>query len=182
MTKYAIGIDYGTLSGRALLVDVKTGEEIATAVLDYPHSVMDEKLPSGVKLANDWALQHPQDYLDVLTYTIPKVIKDGGVNADDIIGIGIDFTACTIMPTKKDGTPLCYLDEFKENPHAYVKLWKHHAAQKEADEINSLANELGEELSIMFAPNRPDHVYITGSAGSGKTNSPIFKSYLNSLL
>ncbi len=145
MSKYAIGVDYGTLSGRALLVDVKTGEEKATAVLDYPHSVMDETLPSGKKLGRDWALQHPQDYIDVLTYTIPKVIKDSGVNAEDIIGVGIDFTSCTIMPTKNDGTPLCFLNEYEDEPHAYVKLWKHHAAQAQATKLNELADEMGEE-------------------------------------
>lgn len=145
MAKYAIGVDYGTLSGRALLVDVKTGEEMATAVLEYPHSVMDAQLPSGKKLGKDWALQHPQDYMDVLTYTIPKVIKDGGVDPADIIGIGIDFTSCTILPAKKDGTPLCFLDEYKDEPHAYVKLWKHHAAQSHATKLNQIAVEMGEE-------------------------------------
>lgn len=101
MAKYAIGVDFGTLSGRALLVDVKTGDELATSVLDYPHSVMDEKLPSGKKLGADWALQDPRDYLDVLTTTIPDVIEKSGVSVDDIIGIGLDFTACTVMPVKR---------------------------------------------------------------------------------
>ncbi|MEG0585595.1 MAG: ribulokinase, partial [Christensenellaceae bacterium] len=102
MPKYSIGIDYGTLSGRALLVDVATGEEIATSVLDYSHAVMDEKLPSGKKLRADFALQHPQDYIDVIAYTIPKVIKESGISAQDIIGIGVDFTACTVLPVKAD--------------------------------------------------------------------------------
>jgi len=150
MAKYAIGVDYGTLSGRALLVDVKTGEEKATAVLDYPHSVMDEKLPSGKKLGADWALQYPQDYMDVLAYTIPKVIKDSGVNAEDIIGVGIDFTACTILPAKKDGTPLCFIDKYKDEPHAYVKLWKHHAAQAHATKLNKIAEEMGQEWLELY--------------------------------
>lgn len=150
MAKYAIGVDYGTLSGRALLVDVKTGEELATAVLDYPHSVMDEKLPSGKKLGNDWALQHPKDYIDVMAYTIPKIIKDSGVNVDDIIGIGIDFTACTILPVKKDGTPLCFLPEYEDEPHAYVKLWKHHAAQAQATKLNKVAEDMGEEWLELY--------------------------------
>ena len=150
MAKYAIGVDYGTLSGRALLVDIKTGEELATAVLDYPHSVMDECLPSGRKLGKDWALQHPQDYIDVLTYTIPKVIKDSGVDADDIVGIGIDFTSCTILPAKKDGTPLCFIEKYKDEPHAYVKLWKHHAAQAHATKLNKAAEEMGEEWLELY--------------------------------
>jgi L-ribulokinase len=145
MAKYAIGVDYGTLSGRALLIDVKTGEEKATAVLDYPHAVMDEYLPSGKKLGSDWALQHPQDYIDVLTTTIPSVINDSGVNPKDIIGIGIDFTACTVMPTKADGTPLCFLDKYKDEPHAYVKLWKHHAAQAQATKLNKIAEAMNQD-------------------------------------
>ena len=145
MAKYAIGLDYGTLSGRALLIDVKTGEEMAVSVLDYPHAVMDEVLPSGKKLGRDWALQHPQDYIDVLTTTIPDVIQKSGVNPSDIVGIGVDFTACTVLPVKKDGTPLCFLPQYADEPHAYVKLWKHHAAQDYATKLNEIADARGEE-------------------------------------
>lgn len=145
MGKYALGIDYGTLSGRALLVDVTTGEEIATSVLDYPHAVMDKTLPDGTPLGLDWALQHPQDYLDVLASTVPAVLHASGIQAEDVVGIGIDFTACTILPVKSNGTPLCFLEGFKSQPHAYVKLWKHHAAQREANELNDIAAAMGQE-------------------------------------
>ena len=145
MAKYAIGVDYGTLSGRALIVNVKTGEELATSVFEYPHSVMDETLPNGKKLGNDWALQHPQDYIDVLKNTIPAVIRESKVSPDDIIGVGIDFTACTVLPVLEDGTPLCFLKEYEDEPHAYVKLWKHHAAQKYATKVNEVAIERQEE-------------------------------------
>lgn len=114
MSKYSIGVDFGTLSGRALLVNVKTGEELASASLEYSHGVMDDFLPSGKKLAHDWALEHPQDYLDVFAYTIPKVIEESGVSPDDIIGIGIDFTASTVLPVKADGRPLCFMDKYKD--------------------------------------------------------------------
>lgn len=143
---YTIGIDYGTLSGRALLVDARTGEEIATSVYEYPHGVIDETLPStGKPLPHEWALQHPQDYLDVLAHTIPAVLKQSGVTPDQVAGLAIDFTASTPMPTKADGTPLCFLPEFEVNPHAYVKLWKHHASQPQADKINATARERGEK-------------------------------------
>lgn len=145
MAKYAIGVDYGTLSGRAVLVNVQTGEEIAYSVLDYPHAVMDEQLPSGVKLGQDWALQHPGDYIQVLGATIPDVLKKTGVDPADIIGIGIDFTACTVLPVKADGTPLCFLPQYENNPHAYVKLWKHHAAQDKANQLNEIAHQRGEK-------------------------------------
>ena len=141
---YTIGVDFGTLSGRAVLVDTRDGSEVAEAVFDYPHGVIDEQLPSGKKLAPDWALQHPQDYLDVLAHTVPAVLKQSGISADEVKGIAIDFTASTPLPAKADGTPLCFLDHLKDEPHAYIKLWKHHAAQPEADQINATAREMGE--------------------------------------
>lgn len=148
--KYSIGVDFGTLSGRALLVDVATGEEITSAVLEYPHAVMDEYLSYAdgkdpVKLAPDWALEHPRDYLDVLAYTIPEVLKKSGVDAEDVIGVGIDFTACTLMPVYADGTPLCFDEKYIANPHAYIKLWKHHAAQAHANKLNKIAEDMGEK-------------------------------------
>ncbi|NLD47362.1 MAG: ribulokinase [Clostridiaceae bacterium] len=145
--KYTIGVDYGTLSGRAVLVEVDTGKEVATAIKQYTNAVMDEYLCDGVtKLEPDWALQHPADYLEVLEETIPAVLKEAGVDAEDVIGIGIDFTACTVLPADKEGVPLCFKDEFKSNPHSYVKLWKHHAAQDEANRLNEIAQRNGEEF------------------------------------
>lgn len=141
MSKYSMGIDFGTLSGRAVIVDIATGEEKATSVREYKHAVMSQTLPCGQKLPPDYALQHPQDYLDTLFFVIKDSISKSGVDPCDIIGIGVDFTASTVMPVTEDGTPLCFLEEFNRNPHAYVKLWKHHAAQKWADKITALAKE-----------------------------------------
>ena len=146
MHKYSIGVDFGTLSGRAVLVDTTTGEEVAVAVHDYSHGVMDEKLPDGTPLGVDWALQHPQDYLDVFRVTIPAVMKMASVVPEQIAGLGIDFTACTMLPVTADGTPLCFMDEFKSRPNAWVKLWKHHAAQDEANRLNAIAAERGEKF------------------------------------
>ncbi|HIS69218.1 MAG TPA: ribulokinase [Candidatus Gallacutalibacter stercoravium] len=145
MGRYAIGLDYGTLSGRAVLIDVATGEELASSVYEYPHGVMDEALPNGAKLPPDWALQHPSDYIGVLANTIPAVLKESGVNPCDVIGVGADFTACTVLPVKADGTPLCFLPEFEGEPNAYVKLWKHHAAQDKATRLNEIAASRGEK-------------------------------------
>jgi L-ribulokinase len=142
--KYAIGVDFGTESGRALLVDVATGEEIASAVHPYANGVIDEWLPeSGVRLKPDWALQDPNDYLEVFRHAIPAVLGQSGVDPADVIGIGIDFTACTVLPVKGDATPLCFLPEYRNRPHAWVKLWKHHAAQPEANKLNETARRLG---------------------------------------
>ncbi len=145
--KYSIGIDYGTLSGRAVLAEVDTGNIIATAVKEYTHGVMDEYLPDGkTRLDSDWALEHPADYLEVLGLTVPAVLKESGVSAQDVIGLAIDFTACTMLPIDKSGTPLCMRDEYKSIPHAYVKLWKHHAAQYEANKLNETAAARGEKF------------------------------------
>jgi L-ribulokinase len=140
--KYVIGVDYGTLSGRALIVRVSDGKEMGSAVFDYPNAVMDRVLnSSGKALGPDWALQDPNDYVEVLKHAVPEAIKASGINAADVVGIATDFTACTMIPVLEDGTPLCQLDEYKGNPHAYVKLWKHHAAQPHADRINATARE-----------------------------------------
>lgn len=143
--RYTVGVDFGTLSGRAVVVRVSDGAELASAVHDYPHGVVDTALPTtGERLPPDWALQVPGDYIEVLTTTVPKALAKAGVDASEVVGIGTDFTACTVLPTLQDGTPLCELPEFTDRPHAYVKLWKHHAAQPHADRINSVARERGE--------------------------------------
>ena len=142
---YTIGIDYGTESGRALLVRVSDGAEIATAVHAYGDGVIDERLPgSEQRLPPDWALQNPDDYVEVVRRTVPAVLRESGVDPAEVVGVGIDFTACTMLPTTADGTPLSRLDAYRGNPHAWVKLWKHHAAQPHADRINELARERGE--------------------------------------
>lgn len=144
MSKYAIGVDFGTESGRAVLVDVATGQEIATAVYAYANGVIDERLPgSDIRLDPDFALQDPNDYIEVFKRTVPAVLAQSGVSADDVIGVGIDFTACTMMPTVADGTPLCFLPQWRSHPHAWVHLWKHHAAQPEANQLNQIAGEQG---------------------------------------
>jgi L-ribulokinase len=145
--KYAIGIDFGTESGRALLVDCADGRELGTTVYRYRNGVIDSRLPEPdeeVALGGDWALQDPDDYVRTLQQTIPALLAETGVAAEQVIGVGIDFTSCTMLPTLADGTPLCRLEEFRREPHAWVKLWKHHAAQPEADRINEVARELGE--------------------------------------
>ncbi len=146
MAKYSLGIDFGTESGRALLVDINTGEEVATSVYKYKNGVLDEYLPDGeTKLGHDWALQDPEDYIRVLQNTVPDVLRSANAKPEDVIGVGIDFTACTMLPIDKNGTPLCMLDEFKKEPNAWVKLWKHHAAQPQANKINEIGRQRNED-------------------------------------
>jgi L-ribulokinase len=147
VSSYALGIDFGTESGRAVLVDCADGRELATRVYRYRNGVIDERLPApddDVRLEHDWALQDPEDYIRTLQETVPALLAETGVEPADVIGVGIDFTACTMLPTLADGTPLCLLDDLRREPHAWVKLWKHHAAQPEADRVNALARERGE--------------------------------------
>jgi L-ribulokinase len=147
MSKYVIGIDYGTQSGRAVLVSLADGKEIADHVTPYQHGVIDEALPeSGIELDHEWALQHPNDYIEVIKNSVPAVLKESGIDSKLVIGIGIDFTACTMLPVNESMQPLCLLEEYRENPHSWVKLWKHHAAQPEANKINEIAQQRGEKF------------------------------------
>lgn len=143
--RYVVGVDFGTLSGRALVVRVSDGAELGTAVHEYRHGVMDTVLPAtGAPLPPDWALQDPDDYREVLRRAVPAALAAAGVARTDVIGVAVDFTACTVLPALADGTPLCEVPDLRGRPHAYVKLWKHHAAQPHADRINQLAHERGE--------------------------------------
>jgi len=145
--KFVLGIDYGTESGRAVVVRVRDGKLMASALVPYPDGVIDERVPGGgPKLEPDWALQNPLDYLYVIEKAVPKALKEAKVKGEDVIGIGTDFTASSPLPTKADGTPLSAIPKYRKTPHAYVKLWKHHAAQPEANRINEVGRERNEEF------------------------------------
>lgn len=146
MSKYSIGIDFGSLSVRTVLVDVNNGTEIATSVFEYPHAIMSEKLPNGKQLPADWCLQHPQDYLDGLEYTVKTAVVSSGIDANQIIGIGIDFTANTYLPVDESYLPLCFSTEWCDEPHAWVKLWKHHGNVSYAEKMEEKAKERGEQF------------------------------------
>ncbi len=150
-SRYAIGVDFGTESGRAALVDLGSGEVLATNAVRYPSAVIDQKLPStGERLPHDYALQDPDDWVKVLERGIPAVIKESGVDAEQVVGLGIDFTSCTVLPTTSEGVPLCTLEEWRERRHAWPKLWKHHAAQPVADRLNEVALERGEDFLARY--------------------------------
>lgn len=145
MPKYTIGIDFGTESARAVLVDVGGGHVAATATAPYTPGVIDRTLPGSVRpLPPDWALQHPGDWVETLTAVLRTVMV--GIDSADVIGVGTDFTSCTVMPTTADGTALCLLPELHDDPHAWPKLWKHHAAQPYADRINDARGRAGGEF------------------------------------
>jgi L-ribulokinase len=141
---YVVGLDFGTLSARALVVRVSDGAEAGTAVGEYAHGVIDREL-GGRELPPDWALQDPGDYTEALRVVVPAAIRDAGIDPGQVIGVATDFTASTCLPALAAGTPLCQLPDLARRPHAYPKLWKHHAAQPQADRINAAAHERQEK-------------------------------------
>ncbi|TDW24341.1 ribulokinase [Kribbella kalugense] len=143
--QFVVGVDFGTLSGRAVVVRVSDGAELGAGVHEYAHAVIDDQLPAtGRRLPPEWALQVPDDYRDVLRIAVPAAVAAAGIDPTRVVGIATDFTACTMVPCLADGTPLNEVDGLADRPHAYVKLWKHHAAQPQADRINELARERDE--------------------------------------
>ncbi|PUA80518.1 ribulokinase [Nocardioides currus] len=147
--QYVVGVDYGTLSGRAVVVRVSDGAELGTGVHPYRHAVLERALPASlagadVPLPPEWALQVPEDYREVLRNAVPAAVEAAGIDPTRVVGIATDFTACTMVPTLADGTPLNEVDGLADRPHAYVKLWKHHAAQEQADRVNELGRTRGE--------------------------------------
>lgn len=149
--KYSIGVDYGTLSARAVIINLENGDVVASTVKDYPDAVITDCLPNtNIKLGKDWALQNPRDYVNCLIATVKEAVSISRISKEDIISIGVDFTACTVLPVKSDGTPLCELPGFKDRPHAWVKLWKHHAAQYAADKLNRIAEERNEPFLARY--------------------------------
>ena len=149
--EYVVGVDFGTLSARALVVQVADGAAAGTATCDYPHGVIDRVLLSGqVPLPPDWALQDPADWTFALGRAVKAALRDAAVDPVDVVGIATDFTASTCMPVTADGVPLCQLTGLDSRPHAYPKLWKHHAAQRQADRINDAAHDRGEPWIVRY--------------------------------
>jgi len=145
-SRYSIGLDFGTESVRVLVVDIRDGRIAGQASEDYAHSVIDQTLPtSGEKLPPDYALQHPQDWLEATSIACKEAMRAADASADQIVGIGVDFTSCTMLPCLADGTPLCLTERFRNTPLAWPKLWKHHGAKAETDRINQVAQERKEK-------------------------------------
>lgn len=138
---YTIGFDFGSLSARGVLMDADSGTALCSAVFEYPHGIMTEQLPDGTPLPPDWALQDPEDYRMALREVTHALLAQSGVSPEAVIGLGLDTTACTLLPTAEDGTPLCRQERYRQEPHAWVKLWKHHAAQPYVPAIEAAASK-----------------------------------------
>ena len=131
MPDYIIGLDFGSASARGVLIDAATGHEVASYEHDYRHGTLTTALPNGSLLSNGWALQVGTDYLETTEIILSKIGR-----GRNVLALGLGFTASSPMPTTLDGIPLSEL--YPEDPHAYVKLWKHGAAQPQADKINKV--------------------------------------------
>lgn len=150
MKKAALGLDFGTESVRAMLVDLR-GRELASVAVKYPHGQIIESLPgSKRKLPPHYALQHPLDWLGSAAQAARSARRKAKIGAANVIGVGVDFTSCTMLPTKRDGTPLCMLPEFAAEPLAWPKLWKHHGAQAQTDRLNAVGRRRGEKFLARY--------------------------------
>ena len=146
LPRYSIGLDFGTESARALVVDIRDGRIAGQASSSYAHGVIDRVLPeSAVELPADYALQHPQDWLDSMASACRDAMNASSVTPEQVIGIGVDFTSCTMLPCFADGTPVCMFERFQRVPLAWPKLWKHHGAKAEAEHINAVARKRKEK-------------------------------------
>ena len=142
---YPVGLDFGTESVRAIVVDVANGELVGQASCAYSNGVIDTVLPgTDVRLPPEYALQSPTDWLDGASVAGREAMRGAGVSLQDVIGVGVDFTSCTMLPALRDGTPLCYVPGFERVPLAWPKLWKHHAAKAATQRINQVARERAE--------------------------------------
>lgn len=146
MDKYTLGVDFGSLSARAVICRVYDGAVIAQHEQSYPHAVMTDFLPDGTPIPAGFFLQHPADYLFALEQSVRGALAQSGLKKEQVIGLALDFTGCTILPLDKNGTPLCLLEAFKSHPHAYVNMWKQRNAQREAQEFETLIRQKEPEL------------------------------------
>ena len=176
MKRYTIGVDFGSLSARAVLMDLDTGDAVGSAVYDYPHGVLTEQLPDGTPLGPDWAVQDPEDYWNAFPALIPPLLERCGVAAEQVTGLGLDVTSCTLLPTTADGTPLCCLPEFASRPHAWAKLWKHHAAQAWAPRIDALAEERGEPWLAQFGGRVSGEYYLPKAAQIAEEDPALYRA------
>lgn len=141
MTQYSLGFDFGSLSVRGLLVNIQTGEQVQSAEWKYRHGIFSDHLPDGTKLPPQFALQDPQDYLEGIQQCSKELLKRSGIDAREVVAIGLDSTASTIIPVDAAGRPLCEYEEFRSNPHAWLKLWKHHGAVAQSESFAEAARQ-----------------------------------------
>lgn len=137
---YSIGLDYGTESCRAALLDLQTAQIVSVVEQAYTHGVITEKL-YGTQLKNNLVIQNPNDYIDCMKNLIAQLVEEQQVEVNSIKAIGIDFTSCTVLPVDASFNPLCNQEIFQQHPQAYAKLWKSHSAFQEAAHITEVLSD-----------------------------------------
>lgn len=143
----ALGCDFGTESVRAVLLDLRSGQLLAEESASYDHGVIDRELPTGGgRLPAHYALQHPADWMKSLAKAARRALRTAQAHGEQVAGIGVDFTSCTMLPCLRDGTPLCMVHPLDQQPLAWPKLWKHHGAQPATDRMNEVARQRKERF------------------------------------
>jgi sugar (pentulose or hexulose) kinase len=176
MFPYIIKIELGTLSAKTKLTNVDTGDEVSIAVKEYDHGVLITAFPDDRYVAPDYNLQHPQDFLNAIAVTVPEVLRNFEVDRRDVIGISITFSAYTILPLDDEGMPLCFREEWKQQPCAYVKSWKRKSAEvdeslKKCPEIDTAGAsfvDAGEWVTAMLTGDRILKISRPASGIDGK--------------
>lgn len=173
--RYAIGLDYGTLSVRALLLDMDSGEEAGTAVYEYPHGVVSGSLPDGSPIPPEYALAVPEDYLQGLSQVVRDLLRESGAVPESVKGIGLDATSATVIPADKSGMAISMLPGFESSPHAYIKLWKHHGAKKYAEKMYSLADNWKEEWLTLVGGKVSCEAFLPKTLETQEEDEAVYK-------
>lgn len=159
--EYALGIDFGTQSARSVLVDIRTGEELEGILYQYPHGVIDRVLPgTDIPVGPDAALQDPADYRAGLELLLKETWKKANVAPEAVRAIGVDFTSCTMFPVDEKMQPLCEKSAYRDDPQSWVKLWKHHGGQAQANRIRQVADARGEKLLERYGDQSSSEWYL----------------------
>lgn len=145
MAEYIIGMEFSTLSAKAILVDAEQGEIRAISMCGYHDAIIDTVIPGTTQvLPEGYALQNPENYIRSMEILLGDVWRKANVRAEDIKAIGISITACTMVTLDAQMKPLCMHRHFRDNPHSWIKLWKHQGAKAESERINRIAALRGE--------------------------------------
>lgn len=150
MADYSVGIDFGSLSARAVVADTSSGRVVGSASREYAHGVLDRFLPDGTPLRRDCALQCPGDYAEALFDVLAEAVKNSGVQSQEIKGIGLDATACTVLPLDAEWTPMACREKYRCEPEAYIKMWKHHGAAEQSCRLTEVFRAKVPELLDSF--------------------------------
>ena len=167
----SMGLDFGTETVRVVLIDA-TGKELGVGTHDYKHGQITSTLPGGSeRLPEHYALQAPGDWIESASIATREAVKDASIDPTRVIGIGVDFTSCTMLPTRRDGTPLCHDASLASTPLSWPKLWKHHGAISQTDRMNQIATDRGERFLSTIRWDDRSGVVLSKNVGNDRSGS-----------